>query len=381
MSDDLRRQSQVILRRFADRLLDEAPTPAISSERLTETVLALVEKAQGLGDIDSAARLLEHFGPQLQRESHLERLDANYAAVLAHEDLPGERHVNLAEQRARILTRQGRRAEAEDVLAAAWPHAQTHLLAGRLYNRRGYLLWSYDEYEAAQAAFQSGLAAAQAAGDLVLVCTIRNNLGELYYTRDQFEQAVTAFTEAIAVAVQLDHPWLRGLTEGGLAMTLDDLAQHEAAVAHHQAARRHYQLANDPSGLLRADLNQSFNAYARGDYPLAKELATRALVQARASGDLDRLAMAHQHLGEAHLGLCDYELAYEHFHQALEGRLQMGKLLYVATTCRTLRQLAAAVENDPTLAETTRLELLRKCRESLTAAQEQMEPPPDSTAS
>lgn len=363
-----------ILRSFAEGLMTETRA-TISGERLTETVLGLVEKSQALDDIDTAACLLEHFGPRLRRESHLERLDACYAAVLAHKGLPGARRVSLAERRVQLLTQLGRRAEAEAILAAAWLYADTPQLRACLYNREGYLLNSYSQYEQAQAAYEAGLAEAQMAQDPSLVCLIHNNLGEMYFASEDYEKATSAFEQAIAVALSLSDPFFRALAEGGLGMTLTALAQFDAADAHQESARHYYRLADDPFGLTRTDLNQSYNAYERGDYLQAKELAARAVVQARATGNVHHLATAQQHLGEAYLGLHEHQLAYEHFALALDMRLQMGKPVFVETTSRTLHQLADLVEADLALPSDLRMTLLRQCHDKLKAAQAFLEQP------
>lgn len=372
MSDDLRRQSQVILRRFVDRLLDEAPTPAISSERLTETVLALVEKAQSLGDIDSAARLLEHFGPRIARESHLERLDACYAAVLAYEGLPGDRQVNLSGRRVQILTNLGRRAEAETVLAAAWPYANTPLLRAHLFNRQGYLLASYEDYSSARQAYEAALKEAQSAGHRTMMGIIYNNLGEMAFSNENYDEALSNFAKALDAAISSPEPFVHGMIEGGMAMTLDALARFDQANEHHEAARRGYQEAGDSFGLTRVDLNQAYNAVLRGDLDQAIKLASRALSRARNSGNSDHIAMAHQHLGEAYLQGGEFELAWESFAQALNLRVIMEKPLYIETTLGMIQRLLDAISDSPESPE--RNSLLIRCRQGLEAGQDALAP-------
>ncbi len=374
MSEDALARTHGILRSFAEGLMSETGA-AISGERLIETVLGLAEKSQALGDIDTAARLLEHFGLRLRRESHLERLDACYAAVLTHEELPGARRVNLAERRIQLLTQLGRPAEARATLAAAWPYADTPRLRACLYNREGYLSYSYGAYEQAETIYAVGLAEAQMAQDPSLVCLIHNNLGEMYFASENYEKATAAFESAIEVALSLPDPFFRALAECGLGMTLTALAQFDAADAHQEIARHYYRLADDPFGLSRTDLNQSYNAYERGDYLRAKELAARAMAQARATGNVHHLATAQQHIGEAYLGLHEHQLAYDHFALALEMRLLMGQPVFVETTSRTLQQLADSVETDPTLPADLRMSLLQQCRERLKAAQVFLEQP------
>lgn len=365
MSEDIRAQTQVILRRFAARLIADAPSVSVSPERLTETVLALVEKAQALDDIDTAARLLEHFGPRMQRESHLERLDACYATILAHEDLPGDRHVNLSGRRVQILTNLGRRAEAETVLAAAWPHATTPILRANLFNRLGYLLASYEDYAAARLAYQEALVAAASAGNRTMTGFIYNNLGEMAFTDESYDEALSYFSQALDAIGSLPESVLRGIIEGGMAMTLDALARYDEADEHHEAARRNYAEADDISGLTRIDLNQAYNATVRGDFSRAIDLASRALSQARISGNSHHLAMAHQHLGEAYLEIADYELAWESFSEALALRLDMGKPVYITTTLQMMQKLIDSLaKSSPVPA---RAGLLLRCRQELEA--------------
>lgn len=362
----MRDRAQGILRHFTEQLIADAQIAAISSERLTETVLALVEKSQALGDIDTAARLLEHFGPQLGRESHLERLDACYGTVLACERLPGVRRVNLAERRVQILTSLGRRIEAEAVLAAAWSHAETPHLRARLYNRLGYLLAGYSEYAAARQAYQAALAEAQSAGDQRQLSVIYNNLGEMAFTGESYDEALSFFTQASDVARTSQESFLHGLIEGGMAMTLDALARYDEANDHHNAARRGYQEAGDTFGLTRINLNQAYNSGMRGDFVSSRELASQALSQARSFGNSDQLAMAHQHLGEAYLAAGDYELAWESLAQALDLRLVIGKPVYIEATVLMLQRLVKALLN--VSAPTAHAGLLLRCQHGLEVA-------------
>lgn len=372
MSEALRQQTQTILRRFAARLIEDAPVAALSSEQGVETVLALVEKACSLGDIDTAARLLEHFGPRLGRESHLERLDACLAAALAAEGLFGERQVNLADRRVQVLTSLGQRAEAEAVLGNAWPHAQTPLARSRLYNRQGYLLASYEEYALARQSYQAALVAAQAAGNQQQVVILYNNLGEMAFTGEAYDEALSCFAQALAAARSLSDPYLHGLIEGGMAMTLDALLRFDEANDHHEAGRRGYQEAGDSLGLTRIDLNQAYNAIMRGDFDAAIELAGRALAAARRSGNSHHLAMAHQHLGAAYLQTENYELAWESLAQALALRLHMGKPVYIETTLSTIQRLMDALGERP--ASSAHASLLLRCQKGLEAAQVALAP-------
>lgn len=367
MSDDLRGRAQSILRRFAARLIDDAASGSVSPERLTETVLALVEKAQALDDNDTAARLLVHFGPQMQRESHLERLDACHAAVLTHEGLSDDRYVNLSGRRVQILTALGRRAEAEAVLAAAWPRADSPLLRAQLYNRQGYLLASYEDYAAARQVYEQGLIEAKTAGARPLVGIIYNNLGEMAFTAESYDEACSNFAQALDAIQSLPEASLRGMIEGGMAMTLDALARFDEANEHHEAARRGYQEAGDDFGLNRIDLNQAYNAVMRGDFSRAIELASRALSQARIAGNSHHFAMAHQHLGEAYLETAQYELAWESFSQALAMRLDLGIPLYIATTVQAMQRLIDALAGST--AAPAHAALLLRYRLELEAAQ------------
>lgn len=372
MSEDLRGQTQTILRRFAARLIDDPQSAAIASERLADTILALVEKAQALGDFDTAARLLEHFGPRIARESHLERLDACYAAVLAHEGLPGDRQVNLSGRRVQILTNLGRRAEAEAVLAAAWPYANAPLLRAHLFNRHGYLLASYEDYSSARQAYEAALKEAQSAGHRTMMGIIYNNLGEMAFSDEKYDEALSNFAKALDAAISSPEPFVRGMIEGGIAMTLDALARYDEANEHHEAARRGYQEAGDSFGLTRVDLNQAHNAVLRGDLDHAIRLASRALSQARNSGSSDQIAMAHQNLGEAYLQGGEFELAWESFAQALNLRVIMEKPLYIETTLGMIQRLLDAISDSPESPE--RNSLLIRCQQGVEAGKDALAP-------
>lgn len=366
-----------MLRRYAGHLIQAGTLPegAASSSQSSPppaVIIELLDKALALEAEDTYVQLLEHFGARLQRETNLDQIDALLAAVLDNSQLSDGQRVTFADLRARVLVQLGERDLARKVLDAARPAAVTPASQATLLNRQGYLHAEYEEFAAAEAAYHGAIALARAGKDEARLSLLYNNLGELLYRIEQEERAHGYFQQAMQAADRAGSMPLLAMAEAGLAMNLDEMGRYEEANVYHERARTHYRTCADSFGEMRVDLNQAYQAYRRGEYAAMQSLAERALVQARDLHDLQRMAFAHHRLGQASLGLRRYELAVEHFAQALDGRILLGKPTFVRATAQNLRELAGIIRLDAGLDERRRKSLLGRCAALLKAAETQL---------
>ena len=365
-SHGIRKRARELLERYADVLIQgEEEISATGPGNPTEIVVGLLDKCLALEDDATYVRLLDHFGVQLQREYHLEQMEAFLAAVLKHEILTDVQRVAFTDLRVRILIQLGEQDLAQSVLGNVWPAASTPRLRARVLNRQGYLYAIYSRYDEAEQAYRSGIAAAIAGGDMNTLAILHSNYGDMFFQKSAYERAVEQYEEALEIAKPRGLSFACALAEGGLGMTLDQLSLHETAMLHHEAARAHYAESGDDFGIIRINLNLSYNALCRGDYEQVKELAGQALAQARELGDLHRMAFAHQRLGEAFLSTKEYAIACEHLALALEQRMQLGKPVFIERTIESLDELMEAVRGASEISAEQRTALSAQCKKVL----------------
>lgn len=361
----LRKRARELLERYADALIQGEEAPAIGLGSATEIVVSLLHKCLALEADATYVRLLDHFGVQLQREHHLQQVEALFAAVLRREILSDAQRVAFTDLRVRILIQLGERDLAQAALDEVRPATSTPDLQARVCNRQGYLYAIYNRYAEAERSYRAGIEAAVAGGDMNTLAILYSNYGDLIFQKSDFAQAIEQYEMALEIAKPRGLSFACALAEGGLGMALDQLGQYEAAAPHHEMARTCYAEAGDVFGVIRIDLNLSYNALQRGDYEQVKELAAQALAQARDLGDLHRMAFAHQRLGEAFLSTGDYALACEHFTVALDLRRQLGKPLFIERTLESLHDLLAAIQDDADISPEQRAMLSARCRSAL----------------
>jgi tetratricopeptide (TPR) repeat protein len=364
-SQALRARARELLARYADALIQGEESSAIGPGSATEIVVSLLHKCLALEADATYVRLLDHFGMQLQREYHLQQVEALFAAVLRREILSDAQRVAFTDLRVRILIQLGERELAQAALDEVRPATSPPALRARVCNRQGYLYAIYNRYAEAEQTYRAGIAAAVAGRDMNTLAILHSNYGDLFFQKSDFAQAIEQYEKALEIAKPRGLSFACALAEGGLGMALDQLDQYEAAVRHHEMARACYAEAGDAFGTIRIDLNLSYNALQRGAYEQVKELAARALAQARELGDLHRMAFAHQRLGEAFLGAEDYVLACEHFIMALELRRQLGKPLFIERTLESLHELLVAIRDDADMPPEQRATLSARCQRVL----------------
>jgi tetratricopeptide (TPR) repeat protein len=347
-------------RRLTDHLIVSASAPSQS-----QMAFNLLGKSQQLGDVATLARLLEHFGGVLRQSSHGAVLDRFFRVALERTDLPHSQHVRLASLHALLLIGRGELDNAEVVLNGAWHAADTPPLKAELYNRLGVLQEVRGNFQASQDAYERALVLAQAHNQMELTTRIYNNLGNLAYVQNRYEEALVYYQKAIAVANALGDVGNCATAEGGLAMTLSELKRYDQSLHYHQVARRHFEEVGHEEGIGRTDVNMSLLYIQQGNYGEAKVFASRALVQARRLGDVEREATAFHNLGYACLGEFDYESAYSHLAHALEKRCWMGMPVYIKETREVIEQMVQALETDCQLEADLRQQLLANCKNLL----------------
>lgn len=356
-------------RRMAERLIVSPPGEETGPTQQNKLALNFLEKSDQLGDADTLVRLLEQYGNSLRQSSHAPTLDRFFRAALARPDLSNPRRVNLASLHALLLIGRGELDAAEAVLARAWPAADTPLLQAELHNRLGVLQEVWGDFDTSRASYEQALVLAQAHGHLELTTRIYNNLGNLAYVQDLYEEALARYHEALAVAESISDLSNSAMAEGGLAMTLAELKRYDEALHYHQVARRHFEQVGHEEGIGRTDLNMSFLHIERGNAHEAKAFASRALMQARELGDVEREATALHNLGRAYGLEADYESAYLHLERALTMRRWMGMPVYILATEAALAQLIQLLEADAQTEPTARARLLTAARRLLGAAE------------
>ncbi|RME83614.1 MAG: tetratricopeptide repeat protein [Caldilineae bacterium] len=368
----VRERARSLLERYAETLIASPETSAGS----IDMVVNLLEKCLALEDDATYVRLLERFAVRLQREYNLAHVEAFLGRVLDHAGLTSEQAVAFADLRVRILIQLGEEALAHQTLDRVWPLACTPALRARVLNRRAYLYGIYSHYEEAERDYRAGLEVAQAGGDPYILAVLHSNYGDTLHQQGKYEAALEQYRQALAVARPHKLAFPCALAEGGLGMTLDQLQRYEEARQHHLAALAYYEEAGDMFGRIRIHLNLSYNALCRGDYERVKELAGQALAWARELEDLHRLAFAHQRLGEVFERTGEYDVACEHYLQALELRRQVGKPAFIRHTERSIRTLLETVRNGAAVAADVRARIERDCRRALEASPADTTMPP-----
>lgn len=371
--DALRRRLEIMLDRYAQRLIDAAERNEQGGDRQAlEIALSLLDKCEALGVEEVFIRLMERFGPQLQREYHLRRIDALFAAVLALETLTDIQRVAFADLRSRILVRLGEREVAQRILDAAWAAAETPQLKAKLFDRQGYLFLEYAEFEEARQAFSTALHYAESCHDLARISLIHNNIGELLYRLEDEEAALHHFEQAMDAADRAGIPFLRASAEGGVGMTLDAMGRCDEAIAHHERARHFYRASADRFGEIRVNSNLAYNAFLRQDYAFMATLAAEVLAKSQALGNIEYIAFAQHRLGQANLGQKCYEQALEHFTEALDLRILIGKPAFVRATARNILLVVQALDMDERIDRSLKTALQNRCRDMVKAAESQV---------
>ena len=363
---ELRQRAILLLERYADYTIqgDEGAS-AVGPSDSTAMIVDLLDKCLALEADAIYVRLLDHFGMQLQRQYHLEQVEAFFAAVQMQEDLSVTQRVSFTDLQVRILIQLGERKMAQSALAQAWSAANTPSLQARVLNRQGYLHAIYSQYEEAEEVYRSGITVAEDGGDVNILAILHSNYGDMLFQKGEYDRAVEQYEKALEIAKPISLSFACALAEGGLGMTLDHLGQYEAAALHHEASRTYYTKVGDEYGIIRINLNLSYNALCRGDNEKVKELAGLALTQARALGDLHRIAFAHQRLGEAFLRTNDHDIACDHFVLALEQRVQLGKPVFIEQTVESLHELMETAKGATSIPVEQRTMLLKRCEKVL----------------
>ncbi|HEU4641394.1 MAG TPA: tetratricopeptide repeat protein [Gemmatimonadaceae bacterium] len=240
--------------------------------------------------------------------------------LLADRELEREERPELAVYLAEAEMRLGEPTLARQLLLAAIPsleHGAADEVLRRATNILGAANFALGEIERAEAAFGRALELAYAAGDLLLVARVMNNLGAIANVRGARERALALYRLSLPAYERLECTVGLAETRHNIAITYRDLRCWAEAEAHERRALALAREAREPRLEQMARVGLAELSLLRGNPAGADGDATRAAVACASTTDPVGEADALRLVGAARAAIGECEGALDVLERAV----------------------------------------------------------------